>query len=176
MLSFTYTPSDGSANGAPVTVSITVQNTGIPDPGVINLDDLATGTGGFKIIGENSHDVAGYSVSAAGDVNNDGFGDLLVGAYGHYSDGGTQNGTAYVIFGSASLSGIIDLDDLATGTGGFKIIGEDTFDVAGTSVSAAGDVNNDGFDDLIVGAYAHASDGSFDNGAAYIIYGDDWLA
>ena len=63
----------------------------------IDLVDVAAGTGGFKIIGESSYDEAGRSVSSAGDVNGDGFDDLIVGA--RFNDGG---GAAYVVFGAAS--------------------------------------------------------------------------
>ncbi|MGE0284296.1 MAG: integrin alpha [Rhizobiaceae bacterium] len=118
------------------------------------------------------NDLAGVSVSSAGDVNNDGFDDLIIGASsaGAIPGAPSSDGAAYVVFGSDNAFDTIDLADVAAGTGGFKIVGENNLGRAGGSVSSAGDVNNDGFDDLIVGA--SRSDGS---GAAYIIYGDDWV-
>ena len=95
--------------------------------------------------------------SSAGDVNGDGFDDLIVGA--PYADGpgapGTRSyaGDSYVVFGQAAgFPAAIDLATVAAGTGGFVIHGADADDYSGTSVASAGDVNGDGFDDLIVGA------------------------
>ncbi len=106
----------------------------------VNLDYVAAGTGGFKIIGESANDLAGFSVSSAGDVNGDGFADLIVGA--HRNDAsGSDAGAAYVVFGAASGITSVNLDDVAGGNGGFKITGENADDLAGFSVSSAGDVN-----------------------------------
>ena len=134
----------------------------------VNLDDVANGTGGFKIIGEASGDKAGYSVSNAGDVNGDGFDDLIVGAY-RSDTGGVDAGAAYVVFGAASGITSVDLDAIALGTGGFKILAEMTNDNVGNSVSAAGDVNGDGFADVIVGA--RLQPGGANIGAAYVMFG-----
>ena len=131
----------------------------------VDLADIAGGTGGFKIVGEGSSDDAGYSVSMAGDVNGDGFEDVIVGASSN-SEGGTDAGAAYVVFGAASGFTAVNLDIIALGTGGFKITAEASADAAGFSVSEAGDVNGDGFDDLIVGAYGNGA-----NGAAYVVFG-----
>ncbi len=162
--------SDGSTdNGAAYVVF------GKAGGAAVDLGDVALGLGGFKILGEASGDSAGISVSAAGDVNGDGHADLLVGALLNDSDGSTDNGAAYVVFGKAD-GATVDLDDVATGRGGFKILGQDSYDRAGTSVSAAGDVNKDGFADLLVGAPLNSSDNNTDNGAAYVIFGRaDWV-
>ena len=90
------------------------------------------------------------SVSAAGDVNGDGYDDLIVGAPSG-DDGGSYAGEAYVVFGKAGGFGTIDLTGLAAADG-FIIQGDAAADQAGFSVSSAGDVNGDGYDDLIVGA------------------------
>ena len=116
----------------------------------IDLNDVALGTGGFKIQGENAGDHAGWSVSSAGDVNGDGFDDLIVGARGNASGGPPAAGAAYVVFGrepaaDGAFAIPVDLDAVAAGTGGFKIQGENAGDQAGFSVSSAGDVNGDGF-------------------------------
>ena len=133
----------------------------------IDLSSLAA-VDGFVIQGDVADDQAGRSVSSAGDVNGDGFGDLIVGApFG--DDGGTQAGEAYVLFGKASGFTTVDLTGLAAADG-FVIQGDAAYDVAGFSVSSAGDVNGDGFDDLIVGAPL-GDDGGVDAGEAYVIFG-----
>ncbi len=138
--------------------------------GTINIADIAAGSGGFRIRAENNYESAGPSVSAAGDVNGDGIDDLVLGAPDNDS-GGTNAGAAYVVFGrTGGFAASVDLVDIAAGTGGFKIQGENEGDRAGYSVSTAGDVNGDGLDDLIVGADGNASGGS-EAGAVYVVFG-----
>jgi len=121
---------------------------------------------GFKIVGEAAGDWAGVSVSSAGDVNGDGFDDLIVGAISN-DEGGDGAGAAYVVFGSAVGSSGINLASLAPGDG-FKIVGENPGDLAGR-VSSAGDINGDGVDDLIVGAHRNDEGGTY-AGAAYVVF------
>ncbi len=85
-------------------------------------------------------------------MNGDGFDDLIVGAFRADSSGNLkdQAGDSYVIFGAASPPATIDLNTL--GSAGITLFGADAVDNSGYSVSDAGDVNGDGFDDLIVGA------------------------
>ena len=137
--------------------------------GFSNLD-LATlsATDGFRIIGDAVYDQAGSSVASAGDINGDGYDDLIVGAIGA-DPGGDSSGAAYVIFGKATGFADIDLGALSA-TDGFKISGEAAADNAGRSVSSAGDFNGDGFDDLIVGAPGDSPYGTH-SGAAYVIFG-----
>ncbi|MCX7396273.1 MAG: FG-GAP repeat protein, partial [Planctomycetales bacterium] len=80
-------------------------------------------------------------MSSAGDVNGDGFDDMIIGAGGGDASGNAKSGAgeSYVIFGSASLPSTIDLATL--GTAGITIFGAETYDYSGRSVSSAGDVN-----------------------------------
>jgi hypothetical protein len=98
--------------------------------------------GGTRFSGASAGDWAGYSISAAGDINNDGFDDLIVGA--------PITDAAYVGFGTQDFAAEFDLSSL-DGTNGFRIAGVPG-DQAGSPVSGVGDINGDGIADLIVGA------------------------
>jgi Ca2+-binding RTX toxin-like protein len=137
-------------------------------PALFQLSSL-DGTNGFEIGGEALTDRSGRSVSAAGDVNGDGFGDVIVGA--HEADPvADRSGASYVVFGKASgFSADLALSSL-DGTNGFQIGGEADMDFSGTSLSEAGDVNGDGFGDLIVGA-PYADPNGNNSGAAYVVFG-----
>ena len=133
----------------------------------LNVSSL-NGTNGFRIDGEAVSDRSGGRVSGAGDFNADGFADLIVGAQGA-DPNGPSSGASYVVFGDdAGFAPILKLSSL-DGNNGFKIIGEAALDDSGV-VSAAGDVNGDGFDDLLVGA-PHADPNGADSGAAYVLFG-----
>ena len=110
------------------------------------------GSDGFKLSGVAAGDYSGFSVASAGDVNGDGFADLIIGALGA-DPHGDYSGASYVVFGKASgFAANIDLSTL-DGSNGFKLSGAAADDQSGISVASAGDVNGDGFADLIVGAY-----------------------
>ena len=153
--SCTVTPNDGDGDGSSEEASVTVIT------GLVGIEiDLSAAD--VKLIGEAASDHAGYSVSSAGDVDADGFSDLLVGAYDE-STGGFTAGAAYLVLGP--VSGDMDLS-LADA----KLIGETASDWAGWSVSSAGDVNADGHDDLLVGA-PYEDGGGSNAGAAYLVLG-----
>ena len=135
--------------------------------------DLSTlnGTNGFRIDGVDPEDFSGFSVSSAGDVNGDGFADLIIGASFADPNAMDKAGTSYVVFGKASgFASAIDLSTL-DGTNGFRLDGIDAGDQSGRSVSAAGDVNGDGFADIIIGAHRADSGSNTDNGEAYVLFG-----
>ncbi len=116
--------------------------------------DLSTldGNNGFHLAGV-SGDHFGSSVSSAGDINGDGYDDVIISAKGYYSD------NSYVLFGKAEgFSASMDLSGL-DGSNGFR------FDGGGLLVSDAGDVNGDGFDDVIV----NTSDYGFKY--SYVVFG-----
>jgi Ca2+-binding RTX toxin-like protein len=128
------------------------------------------GTNGFVLPGLNSGDRTGNSVSSAGDVNGDGFDDFLVGASSSSTVAGTA-GVAYVVFGKdTAFDAAFDFTTL-DGTNGFRIDPVAAGDEAGTSVASAGDVNGDGFADIIVGAALADPNSNTSAGTAYVIYG-----
>ena len=148
--------------------------------GVFELSDIETGDGslGFVLNGVSAGDESGRSVSSAGDVNGDGLDDLIVGAFLD-DPNGASSGASFVVFGSASDitggDGVFELSDIETGDGslGFVFNGVSAGDRAGVSVSAAGDVNGDGFDDVIIGADSDDPNG-VDSGASFVFFGADF--
>ena len=132
------------------------------------VDLAALGPGGFRIDGIDGFDRSGFSVSGAGDVNGDGLGDLIVGAYAADPGGYGYAGESYVVFGKATSSPV---ELAALGTGGFRIDGIYSGDDSGRSVSAAGDVNGDGLADLLVGARYADPGGRSSAGESYLVFG-----
>ena len=121
------------------------------------------GLADLKILGEVAGDQAGWSVDGAGDVDGDGFDDLIIGAY--QSDAAAAAaGAAYVVYGEKVLSSEVSLLDEV------RLTGERSADYAGSAVSSAGDVNDDGIDDVLIGARG-ASIGASSSGAAYLVLG-----
>ncbi len=102
----------------------------------------------------------GWSVAAAGDVNGDGFADVIVGSPG-YDNGEANEGAAFIYFGAAVAFNVIADARLEPDQIGAEL---------GRSVAGAGDVNGDGFADVIVGAQFYDS-GQSDEGAAFVYFG-----
>ena len=138
------------------------------DLGNLNQDQ------GFKLTGiPSSVEGSGWSVASAGDVNGDSIDDIIIGTrFGMRVDNpNVFAGRSYVVFGKnsdaqGSFPQSFDLTGLATGGGsdGFVIVGENQFELAGTSVSSAGDFNNDGIDDIVIGS---------NFGRSYVVFGKD---
>ncbi len=102
----------------------------------------------------------GCTISSAGDVNGDGYDDVIIGAY-CYDNGQTDEGRAYVYYGSSS-----GLQSSPAKTYEANSI----YAYLGMAVSTAGDVNNDGYDDIIIGAYNY-DNGDSTEGRAWIYLG-----
>ncbi len=133
--------------------------------GSLNLTTLTTAQG-FAISGGASFFRAGIAVAGVGDVNGDHIDDIAVGSLGVST---TQPGTVSVIYGMAGTRGAVALNSL-TDAEGFTVNGPSSysFGTTGFGLAAAGDVNQDGFADIILGAPGATT---ADAGAAYVIYG-----
>jgi hypothetical protein len=169
-------PGGSDAAGAAYVVFGRPASGGDPFPASVRLADL-DGREGFRILGANGGDRFGVSVAPAGDVNGDGVDDLVIGAH-QYAYPGPGTGAAYVVYGRSTPAGAVfpatidtaalSLDD------GFRLQGADANDMAGVSVSGAGDLNGDGIDDVIVGAPdAYPRPYGERPGAAYVVFGRD---
>jgi hypothetical protein len=128
-----------------------------PAKGVLDLSDADA-----KFTGEEVGDHAGFAVAWAGDVDADGYDDVLLGAHG-YDEDGANMGAAYLIRGPVDADVALDEADA-------KYIGEKANDFAGFSVAGAGDVDGDGFADLLVGGQEDDM-GGHNAGAIYLLYG-----
>ena len=139
------------------TIDIIVDTSGVAYP--LTIDPLASSpTWTAESNQENA--LFGYSVSTAGDVNGDGYADVIVGAY-DFDNGQIDEGRAFVYHGSA------------TGLGPSPTWTADSNQenaIFGYSVSTAGDVNGDGYADVIVGAHAY-DNGQTDEGRAFVYHG-----
>ncbi len=117
----------------------------------------------------------GHAVAGPGDLDGDGLGDLLVAAPDADGGGGSGSGAVWLLSGPLSAGG--DVDSLAWGL----LVGEDADDRAGSAVAGAGDINGDGWLDLVVGA-SNADPASTRSGSVYLVHGpvsgtlDLWLA
>ena len=132
------------------------------------------GGNGFVLNGIDPGDLSGYGVASGGDLNGDGFADLVIGAYYADPHGMEKAGETYVVFGKASgFSPVFELSSLAGGDGsvGFVVNGVAPGDVSGGYLSSDGDLNDDGISDLVIGARTADPGGRTDAGETYVLFG-----
>ena len=148
---------------------------GIADATTLNFTtsnadgSLNLGTGyQFGTTGESE---LGWSASSAGDVNGDGYEDMIIGARTDtYLGGNSYKGSAYVVYGNAAGAGASSPSTSIAASLGFKIMGDASGLCFGNDVAGLGDVNGDGLDDVLVSAM-NVGTGTGSSGYAYVIYG-----
>ncbi len=152
---------DMAGNGA-LPFSSVFDTTGVGTSGAFAADSIGTAQAGATIGGANADDKTGFSVAAAGDVNDDGIADLIVGAPNADNGATADAGKATLVFGGrhlqASTATVPHID----------YIGEATLNLAGSAVAPAGDINNDGYGDFLIGAPGASTNA----GRAYLVFGD----
>jgi len=138
--------------------------------------DLATGGRGIRFLGEGTFSFVGRPLRNAGDVNGDGYTDLLIGA--HNADGGgTDRGVSYLVFLNPTMQGDYSLSSIGTPTlPGFRINGEFNGDFTGLSSDAGLDVNGDGLSDIAVGGGGLQDLNGTEAGRVYVVFGKDDFA
>ena len=168
----------GSVSGAAYVV---FGKSSFPFPSVLDSNanmslSSLDGSNGFRISGAAADDEAGITVNPAGDLNGDGFEDIIVGAPYATRNSNEFTGAGYVVFGKASgFAADVALSAL-NGTTGFSITGTQVRSTAGIRMDGIGDINGDGYKDLIISANRYDSNTKTDNGAAYVIFGKSSFA
>ena len=125
--------------------------------------DISTlnGTTGFRIIGKSGNTGTGTAI-ATGDINNDGYKDVIMGV--------PNNDKGYVLFGKGSWSSTFDLNSWTAPADGFTITAASAGDTTGTAVASA-DINSDGIDDVIISAPTATFGANTEAGKTYVVYG-----
>lgn len=146
-------------------------------PVTINVNDIkdSLNNNAQSIDGLSADEWTGWAVAPAGDVNGDGFDDIIVGSPQSdltTNDGSIvfeDNGAAYVLFSDATGT-FPSLTEVRGGTRGFGIMGAASGDNAGFSVAGGVDINGDGLSDVVVGA-PYASVNGDQSGSTYVVFG-----
>ncbi len=121
---------------------------------------LSLADANMKFTGEDSENKLGSAMSTAGDMNNDGNDDFLIGAN---NESGSGSGIAYLVVTATSGTESI-------ATNGYKLMGESPNDQTGYSVSSASDLDQDGNNDLLIGA-PRGDVAGLDDGIVYCVFG-----
>ncbi|MEO7307341.1 MAG: FG-GAP-like repeat-containing protein [Ferruginibacter sp.] len=152
-----------AVNENEINIDVVTQNAVYP----ITIDPLSTGTTGTPDwVGDDADQVnaySGLSVASAGDVNGDGYSDVIVGAYAFDDGANTDEGRAFVYYGSAT--------GLSTTPNSTPDDADQANAYFGISVATAGDVNGDGYSDVIIGASGYTEGGNVSEGRAFVYYG-----
>ncbi len=133
--------------------------------GALSSGVRSLGTADHMYSGSLAGSNAGSALAAPGDIDGDGFADLLIGGAGAEL-GGIDSGGAWLVLGPGT-----DFSNLADASGRF--IGEYAYDGAGGSVGWTGDATGDGVVDLLIGAIGYGDGGFQNQGAAYLVSGTD---
>ena len=135
-------------------------------PALIDLENTDS-TVALPLFGSAENGEFGSSVSGLGDINGDGVADFAVGAF----KADFEKGRAYVLFGQATgWDEPITVSDDLNPSLGFAIAGEAEGDRAGIDLASAGDVNSDGFDDLLIGLSGNFAT---PQGGVYVLFGQE---
>ena len=132
--------------------------------------DTDLGSVDASFLGSSYGDALGWSMARLGDVNADGFDDFGLGAHGFALEGTDSIGSAFILFGNA---GVWQMDTPVLGVEA-SFIGELSNDEAAFSMASAGDINNDGLADLLIGAPYNDESGT-DAGQAYLVLGSECI-
>ncbi len=146
--------------------------TGVFDLSTLNQPDNLSGT---LFQGISEFDRFCVSISAAGDINNDSVSDIMIGANSADSNSQSSTGQSYIIFGTDSLPAAFNISNLNSPgqLSGITINGATEFDFSGVSLSIAGDINDDGRQDILIGANSADPNGQFAAGIAYSLFGQN---
>jgi hypothetical protein len=154
--------------------------------GNFNLDNMSNANRTVRFIGRSAGDYLGEGFNAIGDINNDGYADFVIGAPNRDSNG-TDAGEGTLIFGRPATganswasfvdgSGNFDLDNATAANYMMRFTGRSAGDQLSVMTEPLGDVNGDGYNDFIFGAWL-AEGGGADSGETYIFFGrntKDW--
>ncbi len=133
----------------------------------VNVSSLAAGVGGFKLIGQATNGIT--DVAMVGDFNGDGLADMLVSEFGMPLNSTSAIGLGYLVYGRTSTTAIT-LSALAASEG-FRINGVSPNGYSGYTIGAAGDVNGDGFADVLISVPQDDPSGRTNAGATRVVYG-----
>jgi hypothetical protein len=141
-------------------------------------DVAALGAGvGMDIRGEFG-DLLGTSLARSGDIDGDGFEDVVIGAPGHNAPGVTGSGAAYILWGAADLKSApvgAGMNGLISQGRVTRLLGASSFATLGAAVGGGSDVDNDGFDDILLGAPLASTGGLVQNGTVTVVFGNAGL-